>query len=188
MVGLLIVKVHDAFISVEIIHNNDSRLFVGKHFHVRDTFHKFHRYFTLWQVWITRLWSTVYNFNKNNICYFIQMFQKTSCLYLFPNKAFSWKKNASMTFAWHASHKGDDRNRPFRCTFQHFVDMILRNKSCSVSCSAKQKLSNYEPDQLVIPFHFHGDGVQLNNALGAHLASGEQQMNYFIFPTIPNEY
>lgn len=52
----------------------------------------------------------------------------------------------------------------------------------------KEKLKNYKPDQLVIPFHFYGDGVQINGPLGPHSVSGEQQLNYFSFPTIPYEY
>lgn len=52
----------------------------------------------------------------------------------------------------------------------------------------KQKLKNYKPDDVVIPYHFYGDGVQINNPLGSHLKSGEEQCNYYYFPTIPYEY
>lgn len=52
----------------------------------------------------------------------------------------------------------------------------------------KEKIKNYKPDQLVMPYHFYGDKIQLNNPLGPHSASGEQQLNYFSFPTIPYEY
>lgn len=52
----------------------------------------------------------------------------------------------------------------------------------------KEKLKNYKPDQVVIPFHFYGDGAQINNALGPHTKSGEQQLNYYSFPTIPTQY
>lgn len=51
-----------------------------------------------------------------------------------------------------------------------------------------EKIKNFDPDQLVIPFHFYGDGAQVNNPLGPHAKSGEQQLNYFCFPTIPYEY
>ncbi len=50
----------------------------------------------------------------------------------------------------------------------------------------QEKIKNFGPDQVVIPFHFYGDGVEVNNPLGPH--SGEQQFNYFSFPTIPAEY
>ncbi len=52
----------------------------------------------------------------------------------------------------------------------------------------KAKLKNYTPDQHVIPFFFYGDGLQTNNPLGPHAKSGEQQANYYSFPTIPSEY
>lgn len=52
----------------------------------------------------------------------------------------------------------------------------------------KRKLENYGPDQQVVPFHFYGDGAQVNNPLGPHAKSGEQQLNYYSFPTIPYEY
>lgn len=52
----------------------------------------------------------------------------------------------------------------------------------------KDKLKNYKPDQIVIPYHFYGDGVQLNNPLGPHFKTGEQQACYYSLPTIPSEY
>lgn len=52
----------------------------------------------------------------------------------------------------------------------------------------KEKMKNFRPDQVAIPFHFYGDGVEVNNPLGPHSKSGEQQFNYFSFPTIPAEY
>lgn len=52
----------------------------------------------------------------------------------------------------------------------------------------KEKIKNFRPDQFVIPFHFYGDGAQINNPLGTHTKPGEQQFNYISFPTIPNEY
>lgn len=52
----------------------------------------------------------------------------------------------------------------------------------------KNKLKSYKPDQVVIPFHFYGDGAQTNNPLGPHAKPGEQQFNYYSFPTIPTEY
>lgn len=51
----------------------------------------------------------------------------------------------------------------------------------------KDKIKSYKPDQVVIPFHFYGDGAQINNALGPHTKSGEEQFNYYTFPTIPTE-
>lgn len=52
----------------------------------------------------------------------------------------------------------------------------------------KEKLKQYKSEDTVIPFHFYGDGVQLNNPLGTHIKSGEQHFNYYTFPTVPNEY
>lgn len=52
----------------------------------------------------------------------------------------------------------------------------------------KEKIKSYKPDQVVIPFHFYGDGAQTNNPLGPHAKSGEQQLNYYSFPTLPAEY
>lgn len=52
----------------------------------------------------------------------------------------------------------------------------------------KEKIKNYKSDQLVIPFHFYGDGAQFNNPLGPHRKPGEQQLNYYSFPTMPAEY
>ncbi len=52
----------------------------------------------------------------------------------------------------------------------------------------REKLKSYEPDQIVIPFHFYGDGVQINNPLGPHAKPGEQQCNYYTFPTVPSQY
>lgn len=52
----------------------------------------------------------------------------------------------------------------------------------------KEKIKNYRPDQFVMPYHFYGDGAQINNPLGPHAKPGEQQFNYYSFPTIPTEY
>lgn len=52
----------------------------------------------------------------------------------------------------------------------------------------KEKLEHFDPDQIVIPFHFYGDGAQFNNSLGPHTKMGEQHLNYFSFPTIPYQY
>lgn len=52
----------------------------------------------------------------------------------------------------------------------------------------KEKLKSYEPGEIVIPYHFYGDGLQINNPLGPHMKPGEQQCNYYTFPTIPSQY
>lgn len=52
----------------------------------------------------------------------------------------------------------------------------------------KEKIKTYKPDQVVIPFHFYGDGAQVNNPLGPHAKSGDQHLNYYSFPIIPYEY
>lgn len=49
----------------------------------------------------------------------------------------------------------------------------------------KEKVNNSEPDQVVIPFHFYGDGAQMDNLSESHAKSGEQQFDYYSFPTLP---
>lgn len=52
----------------------------------------------------------------------------------------------------------------------------------------QSKISNYGDGQIVIPYNFYVDGVQMNNPLGPHTSLGLQNLNYFSFPTIPSEY
>lgn len=52
----------------------------------------------------------------------------------------------------------------------------------------KEKLTNYKPDDIVIPYHFYVDGAQMNHALGPHCGKGQHEFNYYSFPTIPTEY
>lgn len=50
----------------------------------------------------------------------------------------------------------------------------------------KEKMKAFIPGQIVLPFHFYGDGAQLNNPLGPH--TSEIQFNYFTLPMVPNQF
>lgn len=52
----------------------------------------------------------------------------------------------------------------------------------------KRKLQNYNEDQIVIPYHYYSDAAQLNHPLGPHCAKGQEDFQYFSFPTVPTEY
>lgn len=52
----------------------------------------------------------------------------------------------------------------------------------------KEKLKSYKEDDFVIPYHFYVDGAQLNHPLGSHCKSGNEELNYYSFPTIPTQY
>ncbi len=52
----------------------------------------------------------------------------------------------------------------------------------------KEKLKNYKPDDIVIPYFFYCDAAQVNHPLGPHCVKGSEEFNYYAFPTIPTEY
>lgn len=49
-------------------------------------------------------------------------------------------------------------------------------------------ISNYGEGQIVIPYNFYGDGVQMNNPLGPYIQSGLENLDYITFPTLPAEF
>lgn len=52
----------------------------------------------------------------------------------------------------------------------------------------KEKMKNFDPDQIVIPYHYYSDGAQMNHPLGPHTRKGAEDFHYYSFPTIPTEY
>lgn len=70
------------------------------------------------------------------------------------------------------------------------TDRIIKGKGLNHFIKGKlwqEKIKNYKPDDMVIPYHFYSDGAVFNNPLGPHAKSGEQQFNYYSFPTVPGE-
>lgn len=52
----------------------------------------------------------------------------------------------------------------------------------------KEKIKNFDKNQIVIPYHYYSDGAQLNHPLGPHIRKGSEDFQYYSFPTIPTEY
>lgn len=52
----------------------------------------------------------------------------------------------------------------------------------------KEKMKNFDADQIVIPYFYYSDGAQLNHPLGPHTRKGAEDFHYYSFPTIPSEY
>lgn len=52
----------------------------------------------------------------------------------------------------------------------------------------KEKMTHYNADQIVIPYHYYSDGAQLNHPLGPHCRKGLEDFHYYSFPTVPAEY
>lgn len=49
----------------------------------------------------------------------------------------------------------------------------------------KEKMKNFDKNQIVIPYHYYSDGAQLNHPLGPHIRKGSEDFQYYSFPTIP---
>lgn len=52
----------------------------------------------------------------------------------------------------------------------------------------KEKIQNFDANQIVVPYLYFSDGAQLNHPLGQHIRKGAEDFQYYSFPTIPTEY
>lgn len=74
---------------------------------------------------------------------------------------------------------------------QKYAEELSKHENISHFINAevwKEKLKSYGPNETVIPFHFHIDDTQINNALGSHCSVGMETCTYYSFPTIPPQF
>lgn len=52
----------------------------------------------------------------------------------------------------------------------------------------KEKMENFDENQIVIPQIYYSDGAQLNHPIRPHTRKGNETLQYYSFPTIPPQF